>query len=178
MIGGRASSTGDVLFARYLKVSCPVSDSKVPQLIATQFVYVYSVFYFPIITLVQTTILVFYRRVFHPSSFRTASTFLIVICILWFTTALVIKIGYPSHPIGYYFFGSRSANFNIHYIEFWLAMAIVELMLETTILLLPIRELYLLQFSSRKKYMCTAIFALGGFVIITGIMRIVRVYRT
>lgn len=56
-------------------------------------------------------------------------------------------------------------------------MAIVELLLQTIILPLPIRELYRLHFSQTKKYLCTAIFALGGFVILTGIVRIVGVYK-
>ncbi|KAL8742730.1 MAG: hypothetical protein Q9184_008207 [Pyrenodesmia sp. 2 TL-2023] len=56
-------------------------------------------------------------------------------------------------------------------------MAIVEIFIELTILILPIRELYQLQLSLKKKLLCSLIFALGGFVIITGIVRIAKVYQ-
>ncbi|KAL8925694.1 MAG: hypothetical protein Q9208_003377 [Pyrenodesmia sp. 3 TL-2023] len=90
---------------------------------------------------------------------------------------MVIEIGYPGHPIGYYFPGSSDTTFNVHYLKFWLAMAIVEIFFQFTILILPIRELYQLQLSLKKKFLCSLIFALGGFVIITGIVRIAIVYQ-
>ena len=56
-------------------------------------------------------------------------------------------------------------------------MGIIEVLLELTILILPIRELYQLQLSLDKRALCSTIFALGGFVIITGIVRIIKVYK-
>lgn len=91
--------------------------------------------------------------------------------------AMVIEIGYPGHPIGYFFPGSPDTTFDADYLKFWLAMAIVEIFLEFAILVLPIRELYKLQLSLKKKLLCSCIFALGGFVIITGIVRIAKVYQ-
>ncbi|KAI4196369.1 MAG: hypothetical protein LQ346_003228 [Caloplaca aetnensis] len=90
---------------------------------------------------------------------------------------MVIEIGYPGHPIGYYFPGSSNTTFNVDYLKFWLAMAIVEIFLEITILVLPVREVYQLQLSRKKKLLCSLVFALGGFVIITGIVRIAKVYH-
>ncbi|KAL8786043.1 MAG: hypothetical protein Q9213_003026 [Squamulea squamosa] len=160
ILGREASSPEDTLYQTYLK-----------------YVYIYSVFYFLVVALVQISILFFYRRIFIPTSFHLTSGILIAICICWCITALVIEIGYPGHPIGYFFPGSAETNFNVVYENFWLAMAIIETLLEVIILILPIRELYQLQLSLKKKLLCSLIFALGGFVIITGIIRIVKVYQ-
>ncbi|KAL8770403.1 MAG: hypothetical protein Q9209_003829 [Squamulea sp. 1 TL-2023] len=160
ILGRQASSPEDPLYQTYLK-----------------YVYIYSVFYFLVIALVQMSILFFYRRIFIPTSFRLTSAILIAICICWCITALVIEIGYAGHPIDYYFPGSAETSFNVEYVDFWLAMAIIETLLEIIILILPIRELYQLQLSLKKKLLCSLIFALGGFVIITGIIRIVKVHQ-
>ena len=56
-------------------------------------------------------------------------------------------------------------------------MAILENIFSLIILTLPIRELYLLNLSIRKKAAIASMFALGGFVIITGVMRMAVLYR-
>ncbi|KAI4137181.1 MAG: hypothetical protein L6R39_007432 [Caloplaca ligustica] len=160
ILGRQASSPEDNLYRTYLK-----------------YVYIYSVFYFVVIALVEVSILLFYRRIFFPSHYLWSSAVLIGIAIAWFITGLVIEIGYPSHPIGYYFAGSAETTFHINYLKFWLAMAVIEVVLEIAILVLPIRAVSKLQLSLKKKLLCTSIFALGGFVIITGIIRIVKVYK-
>ncbi|KAL8895946.1 MAG: hypothetical protein Q9207_007940 [Kuettlingeria erythrocarpa] len=90
---------------------------------------------------------------------------------------MVVEIGYPGHSIGYYFPGSSETTFNVDYLKFWLAMAIVEIFLEIIIMVLPVREVYQLQLSRKKKLLCSLVFALGGFVIVTGIVRIAILYH-
>ncbi|KAL8836441.1 MAG: hypothetical protein Q9170_002929 [Blastenia crenularia] len=160
ILGREATSPKDHLYQTYL-----------------EYVYIYSVFYFTVIALVEVSILIFYRRIFFPSSFRWTSAILIAISIAWFITAIIIEIGYPSHPINYYFPGSSGTSFHVDYLKWWLAMGIIEVLLELIILILPIRELYQLQLSPKKKMLCSTIFALGSFVIITGIVRLVKVYK-
>ncbi|KAL9602850.1 MAG: hypothetical protein Q9219_001545 [cf. Caloplaca sp. 3 TL-2023] len=140
-------------------------------------VLVVSVFYFTVISLVQVSILLFYRRIFFPSSFRWTSAALIAISTSWFVAGIVIEIGYPGRPIAYWFPGSSTTVFNVNYLTFWLIMGIIEVTLELIILILPIRELYQLQLSAEKKALCSMIFALGSFVIITGIIRLIKVYK-
>ncbi|KAI4114659.1 MAG: hypothetical protein LQ345_004604 [Seirophora villosa] len=161
VLGRQASSPEDALYQVYL-----------------QYVYIYSIFYFVIIALVQISILFFYRRIFFLSPFfRWTSAILIAVCVAWWIVAMIIEIGYPSHPIGYYFPGSPETILNLNYLEFWLAMGILEIFLQVTILILPIREVYRLQLSLKKQILCSLIFALGGFVIITGIVRLILVYQ-
>ena len=59
-------------------------------------------------------------------------------------------MGYPGHCIAYCLFDSHLPDFNIQFIGLWLAMAIIELVLETIILVQPIRKIYRLHFSSKK----------------------------
>ncbi|KAI4173231.1 MAG: hypothetical protein LQ343_003058 [Gyalolechia ehrenbergii] len=99
------------------------------------------------------------------------------ICTGWFVAGIIIEIGYPIRWNGWYFPASARTVFLVDYLKFWLVMGIIEVLLEVIILALPIRELYQLQLSLGKKMLCTLMFALGSFVVITGIIRIVLVYK-
>ena len=134
-------------------------------------------FYFPIIALALASVLFLYRHIFYPSHIRYTSLVLAAVCFSWCTAALVIEIGYPSHTIGYFFPGGPETTFHVTYLSFWLAMGILETLLEIIILLLPLREIARLQLSRRKKYLLSIIFSLGGFVVITAIIRLSILYR-
>ena len=91
--------------------------------------------------------------------------------------ATIIEIGYPGHPIDYFFPGARSVHWNVVYLPFWLAMGIIEGLIDVVILILPINELRKLNLSTDKKVYISLIFALGSFVVITGIVRMATLYR-
>ena len=88
----------------------------------------------------------------------------------------LVEIFFPS-PIPSYWDPSVSGTWLINYDGFWLAAMVLELVTELTILSLPIRQISKLQLSGRKKILLSFIFLLGGFVIITGIIRIIYVYQ-
>ncbi|KAL8842385.1 MAG: hypothetical protein Q9176_002774 [Flavoplaca citrina] len=140
-------------------------------------VYVYSIFYFVIVAFVELSILLFYRHVFHPTHMRYTSNVLVGICVAWLIAALVIEIGYPGHTIEAYFPGSSSVVFDVEYLSFWLAMGITETLIQIVILVLPLREIYRLQISKQKKYLISCTLSLGGFVILTSIVRMAVLYR-
>ena len=111
----------------------------------------------------------------------------------WGVVASIIEIGYPGHPINYYFGGDAGATFNVTYLTFWrtdsevkispwqltdntVAMSIIELVVDVLILALPISQIVQLQLSPRKKFFVSLVFLLGGFVIVTGIVRIATLY--
>ncbi|KAL6720169.1 hypothetical protein ACLMJK_002090 [Lecanora helva] len=142
-----------------------------------KYVYIYSIFYFVVVGLAQASILLFYRHIFYPTHLRYTSIILLAICAAWCITALIIEIGYPGHPISYFFPGSSTLTLNVTYLPFWLAMALIESLIQITILILPVREIIHLQLSLKKKMLLTVLFALGGFVIITGIVRMAVLYR-
>ena len=56
-------------------------------------------------------------------------------------------------------------------------MAIIETLVEIVILILTMREILRLHLTKEKKRLLCLIFALGGFVIVTGIVRMAVLYR-
>ncbi|KAL8669457.1 MAG: hypothetical protein Q9168_005953 [Polycauliona sp. 1 TL-2023] len=160
LIGRRATSPNENSYWIYLRL-----------------VYVYSIFYFVVIGLVELSILLLYRHVFYPTHLRHTSIVLAVICFSWLVAALVIEIGYPGHTIEAYFPGGSTVVFNVKYLSFWLAMAIIETLLEIIILVLPLREIYRLQISRSKRNLIMCSLSLGGFVVLTSIVRMAVLYR-
>ncbi|KAI0903109.1 hypothetical protein F4823DRAFT_629668 [Ustulina deusta] len=63
-------------------------------------------------------------------------------------------------------------NYNI----FWMASGACEIFLDALILTLPISVVIRLQFSLKQKLTVSGIFLLGGFVVITGIIKVVLGY--
>ncbi|KAL8811927.1 MAG: hypothetical protein Q9200_001425 [Gallowayella weberi] len=160
IIGRKATSVEDERNKTYLK-----------------YVYIYSAFTFPIVAFAQASLLFLYRRLFFPSHLRYTSMILVGVIAGWLIAASTIEIGYPGHTIGEYFPGSAETKFNIDYLSFWLTMAIIETVIEIIIIVLPIREIQRLKLNSKQKHGLSFIFSLGGFVVITNIIRMSIIYR-
>lgn len=129
------------------------------------------------VALVQISLLIFYRHVFYPSHLRYTTLVLVAVSVAYLIIALVIEIGYPGHTIAYFFSGSATTTMNIVYLPWWLAMGLIETLVDIAILVLPIRELQRLRLSMHKKLLLSLVFSLGGFVIITSIIRMAILYR-
>jgi hypothetical protein len=61
--------------------------------------------------------------------------------------------------------------------NYFLGTGLSDTILDIIVLLLPIRMAFKLQIPMRTKVAITSIFALGGFVIITNIIRLTFMYR-
>ena len=109
--------------------------------------------------------------------FRHISSALIFMVIIAAIIASVIEIGFPGHPLDYYFAAASDTRWNVYYTSFWLAMSIFEVAVDTIVLVLPMREILRLQLEPKKKFFLSLVFLLGGFVIITGIVRIIELYQ-
>ncbi|KAL8838545.1 MAG: hypothetical protein Q9170_002087 [Blastenia crenularia] len=160
IIGRQATSLDDERYKTYLR-----------------YVYIYSAFTFPIVALAQASLLFLYRHLFYPTHMRYTTMILVGVIVGWLIAASTIEIGYPGHTIGAYFPGSAETKFHVHYLSFWLAMAIIETLIEIIIMILPIREIQRLKLSSKQKHGLILIFSLGGFVVITNIVRMSIIYR-
>jgi len=62
----------------------------------------------------------------------------------------------------------------INYEKFWLVIIGAELIDNIGILVLPVQEVLKLKLSTRRKIAITGVFLVGSFVVVTGIIRIVR----
>jgi hypothetical protein len=67
----------------------------------------------------------------------------------------------------------KCLNFNIMF----LATGIIDTLIDLMILLLPVRIAFTLQLPTKTKIAVAGIFALGGFVVITNIIRISYIYQ-
>ncbi|MCJ1285178.1 hypothetical protein MMC26_004516 [Xylographa opegraphella] len=159
IVGRQATALTDPQYVTYLKL-----------------VYVQSVFYWSIIAACMVSVLFLYRRIFITPSFRLISLLLVIWSALWWVSGTLVEIFFIS-PIPSYWDPTVSGKWLVNYDAFWFAAMVLELVTELTILSLPIRQISKLQLSRKKKVLLSFIFLLGGFVIITGIIRIIYVYQ-
>lgn len=143
-------------------------------------------------TTVKLSILCLYRRIFSVASFRRLTSIIAAVCLLWFLAAVIADLLYCI-PIRHFWepFGEGSC---FNFAAFFLAMEIVDLLLDVVIICLPIRPILGLHLSLRRRLALLAIFLLGALwvleyklqsiehanmssVIITGAIRIYYVYR-
>ena len=118
-----------------------------------------------------------YRRVFYVHRFfRISSLILVWVTVFWWVAGTVT--GFLSYdPIQAYWDSSIPGMWRYNYPAFWLSLNIVELLLWTFVLALPILEIMRLNVNKKEKALVMSIFCTGGFVIITGIIRIHYVFN-
>ncbi|KAK4221867.1 hypothetical protein QBC38DRAFT_376328 [Podospora fimiseda] len=126
--------------------------------------------------LARMSILSLYRRVFATPKFKRACLILMGVNLAFFIGAEVgnfcicIPIDIFWHRLKT---GGRCLNFNL----FSFIIGLVELVLDTAILVLPIRAIVALQMPTKTKALISGIFLVGGFAIITGILKVYYQYR-
>jgi len=132
--------------------------------------FIYTPTYSTTVTACKISILCFYRRIFSVGSFPRQSLIVGIVVVVWWMTSFIgtFTTCQPIAELWNPLLPGNCFNFN----AFFLAMTIIELFIDATILVLPVRMLTILQLSRRDKYTVGGIFLLGGFVIITGIIRI------
>ena len=100
-----------------------------------------------------------------------ASLILIVLTVAWWISGTLTDI-FSYRPAQAYWDSSVKGQYYINYNDFWLTSMVAELLIETATLLLPVREVMKLNLSTRKRVFIAGMFCMGGFVLITGIVRI------
>ncbi|MCJ1397976.1 hypothetical protein MMC11_001172 [Xylographa trunciseda] len=138
------------------------------------YLYVYGIFYYPAIAMTNISILCLYRRIFTTPYFRKLSLGLIFMNVIWVIPATIVEIFICLPVQSFWDFTVQGTC--IFFSTFWIIICTVELVIDVAILILPIGEISHLQLSLKKKMLLSLIFLLGGFVIITGIVRIIQCY--
>ena len=137
---------------------------------------VYSLLYWSVVAFATMSILFLYRQIFKSRRFFTfSSNILIGLTFIWWVSGTICE-GTGFQPMSAYWDTSVSGRYYLDYNGFWLSNMIAELLIETAILLLPIREIVGLQLETRKKILVVGMFCMGAFVLATGIVRIHYVY--
>jgi hypothetical protein len=122
----------------------------------------------------KMSILFFYRRIFFVSSgHRKASLALIIISTIWFIVGPIAVVS-MCHPIQAYF--ADGLEICTDWGHMLLPMLAIDAVIDLAILLLPIRMVFKLQLPRKTKVGIAGVFALGGFVMITSIIRMMNLY--
>ncbi|KAI0190173.1 hypothetical protein EV127DRAFT_495319 [Xylaria flabelliformis] len=123
----------------------------------------------------KISICLFYRRVFPTPSFRRLSLLVMGIATAWFigTEVANLAICVPIDIFWHRMKPGRCLNFNL----FYLINGIAETIIDIVILALPVRAVFSVQIPTRTKFLVSGIFLLGGFVIVTNILRIYYSYQ-
>ena len=137
-----------------------------------QLSWVYSFLYWSNIAFATLSILALYRRVFSTHRFFSVSSLVLVTLtvVWWISGSICDAISY--RPAQAYWDPSVPGQYILNYDDFWIASMVAELLIEAAVLALPIREIIKLNLSARKKFLIASLFCMGGFVLITGIVRI------
>ncbi|KAI9050312.1 hypothetical protein LZ554_005479 [Drepanopeziza brunnea f. sp. 'monogermtubi'] len=135
-----------------------------------------AILYFSVVTSIKISILCMYRRIFPVDGFFIQSQIMGALILVWWLVGSVLttvsclpwRRFWEGPPAGGYCF-----NFNIY----WMSMGAVELVIDTLLLILPVRMVLVLQLSRQQKILVVGIFALGSFVIVTGLVRVILGYK-
>lgn len=121
------------------------------------------------ITSVKLSLLSLYHRIFSAPWVRRSSIALSVLCVLWLIVIVVDSIFVcfftQDYPYGCIDFG-----------RFFLILCLVEVLIDIAILCLPLRMISGLQLPLQHKIILSFTFLVGGFVCITGIIRVALTY--
>ncbi|KAM3076677.1 hypothetical protein ACMFMG_007482 [Clarireedia jacksonii] len=138
--------------------------------------FIIAILYFTVVTAIKTSILLMYRRIFTVSLGR-AYPVLMSIIVMWWLSGTVATI-VSCIPVSRLWIGPSAGGYCFNFNIFWMAMGVVEILVDSCILILPVRIVLGLHMSNDHKIMVSGIFLLGSFpsVIVTGIVRVILGY--
>ncbi|KAM3083976.1 hypothetical protein ACMFMG_001917 [Clarireedia jacksonii] len=131
-----------------------------------------SLLYPVITTAIRFSILCLYYHVFSTAQLRKYCYWIRILSIVWFvvvipTTTVVCLPETPDRRL----WGAKINGYCFNYDLFALLMGIVETIIDTIILVLPIRLILSLKLVRRDKVILICVFLVGIFIIFTGILR-------
>ncbi|PYI26787.1 hypothetical protein BP00DRAFT_450878 [Aspergillus indologenus CBS 114.80] len=122
--------------------------------------------------LTKISILLFYQRIFAINKTFLLCTWVIAGLSVGACLAAVFGLIFSSNPVEAqwkYWMPSTT----IHNKSFWIAMGIVNILLDATILALPQPVVWRLHQTRRRRILLSLVFSLGGFVCVASIIRLI-----
>lgn len=143
-------------------------------------IYLYSLFvglnlYLCVVYGLKMALLTFYQRIFATLPYRRASLVVMAVSTAWVVGA-IFGVLFNCKPANHFWNRLKPGtcmNFNTYAV----ATGVVEILIDVTILALPTRTVFTLQMPLRTKIVLASIFMLGGFAIITSIIRLANLYQ-
>ncbi|KAI1078185.1 hypothetical protein F5B20DRAFT_548367 [Whalleya microplaca] len=136
-----------------------------------------SIIYFTVPGATKLGILLMYYRIFSVNAaFRYQLYVASGLVIGWWIACTVTTLT-SCIPLERSFMSSLAdPKYCINYNLFWMASGVCEILLDVVILALPVNAIVKMSLSLRQKVTVSGIFLLGGFIIITGILKVVFAY--
>ncbi|GAW10787.1 hypothetical protein ANO14919_001220 [Xylariales sp. No.14919] len=136
-----------------------------------------SVLYFTVSGTTKSGILYMYYRIFHADAACRYQVFALAGLVVGWWIGGTIAILTSCIPLeGVWTKGLADSTYCFNLNIFWLVIGIIETVLDMLILTLPLQGLAKLELTPRRKLTLSAIFLLGGFVVVTGIIKVVTGY--
>lgn len=161
----------------YLKVGHFRTLERITRLTASPQAVLISFFiYITSICAVKLSILYFYRRIFFVTkNYQQISLAVILFTVAWYIATIVATAVCDIPMEG--FWNPRKRKRSLNFGVIFLVTGIIDTLIDVLILVLPVRVAFTLQLPTRTRLAVAGIFALGGFAVITNIIRIQYVYR-
>ncbi|KAJ9297282.1 hypothetical protein DTO271G3_4575 [Paecilomyces variotii] len=138
-----------------------------------QYTWLTEIFYMTAMGFTKITILCLYLKVFPSKPFRTTCFVTIGVCVIF---ALVFSLGTVFHcwPVSYGWteWTGETKGYCINFNAFAWAHAIVNIILDLFVILLPIPQLLRLALGTRRKVHVILMFSVGFFITIVSIIRL------
>ncbi|KAL1620177.1 hypothetical protein SLS56_009807 [Neofusicoccum ribis] len=140
--------------------------------------FVDELLYLVIISMTKISILFFYLRIFPDKSFRKMVYVVMGFCVAYMVVFLIVSI-FQCHPVKaawYHWDGSYHGACNNVNAQGW-AAAVFNIILDISVLLLPLRQLTKLVMTWKKKIQLMLMFCVGGFVTIVSVLRLETLFH-
>jgi len=132
--------------------------------------YIGEIFYSITFPMVKLSILLLYRSIFPGKGMMLATNIVATFVIGWGISLLLVSI-FSCKPIhGFWDVTVKSTCVDSKW--FFVGNSIPNMIADLVILCLPMRKVWLLKMSTRSKWAVSAIFLLGGFVVVASALRV------
>jgi hypothetical protein len=102
-----------------------------------------------------------YRRIFPIDEFFLQSQIVGALVLVWWLVGTVLTI-VSCLPVDRLWIGPNAGGYCFDFNIYWMSMGAVELVIDSLLLILPVRMVLGLQLSRQQKVLVVGIFALGG----------------
>lgn len=143
----------------------------------TRLSFICTILYFTIVSATKLSILLMYDRLFSVSKiFRRQ---VVLLCFLtgafWIGTTVSNILN--CIPMRYVWINAKAdPRYCINYNLYWLGCGVAESVLDLMIILMPIKVVYGLHLSRGRRIAVAAVFLLGAFVIVSGVVKVILSY--
>ncbi|KAF2799253.1 hypothetical protein K505DRAFT_356733 [Melanomma pulvis-pyrius CBS 109.77] len=134
------------------------------------------ILYIATVSALKMSILYFYRRMFFiTNTYQNVSLAVMLVTLAWFVASELVAI-FACTPVDKFWHPTKHGKCANGSAVF-LSTGIIDIIVDFAVLVMPIRVAFTLHLPLRTRIAMAGIFALGGFVIVTNIVRIQYIYQ-